>query len=55
MNKIFIILISIIGVLFGNAWLQKNEKDLTKGMEDFGAILIIVISMIMFLFGLFTV
>ena len=55
MNKIFIILISIIGILFGSAWLQKNEKDLTKGMEDFSAIAIIVISMIMFLFGIFTI
>lgn len=51
MNKIFIILISIIGVLFGNAWLHKNEKDITKGTEDFFAIAIIVVSIIMFFFG----
>lgn len=47
MTKIFIIIILIIAILFGSAWLHENEKDITKGTEDFLAIAIIVMSIFM--------
>lgn len=53
--KFFIFIISIIAFFFGNAWLAKNEKDITKGTEDFLAIMIIIVSIIMFLIGIFII
>ena len=53
MRKIIIIIVSIILFLASNFWLFKNEKDLTKGIEDFCAIVLSIMSIIMFLIAIF--
>ena len=55
MFKILIIIFSIILFLLGNAWLYKNQNDLTKGTEDFCAIAIMLSATIMFLLGVFII
>lgn len=53
MQKIITIIISIILFLVSNFWLAKNEKDVTKGIQDFCAIELSIISIIMFLIAIF--
>ena len=53
LKRIIMVIISIIAFLVASAILEKNKKDVTKGIEDFMCIAMQVMSIILILIEIF--